>query len=371
MTAPDYRNSILSISNSILKYYGATPFHETLSVLDEKLKKKYRNVILLVMDGMGSHVLESNLPADSFFRRNTVATLSSVFPTTTVAALTSIQSGLAPNEHGWLGWSCYFKEIDQCVDLFSNNISGVSGGVRGAEEHFANKYMGFETILSKISRANNNMLQTYEVWPFANSFADTFDKICGGIRSLCQKDGDKFIYAYHFQPDHDLHDFGVKNDHISSMLRDFDGAAERLCAELENTLLIVTADHGHIDMIRRPIEDYPVIHQCLRRGITLESRCCGFFIKDEYMDIFPDLFKAEFRDKFVLYTHDAFLNSGLLGGGRRHEKTDDFVGDYVAVAVSGLALWNRDDRGAFDEYRSSHAGLTTEELGVPLILIET
>lgn len=62
MIRPNYENSIMSITNSLLKYYGATPHHATLPIVDDLLAKDYKNVILLIMDGMGVNVLERNLP---------------------------------------------------------------------------------------------------------------------------------------------------------------------------------------------------------------------------------------------------------------------------------------------------------------------
>ena len=46
---PNYDKSILSTISSILKYYGIDNGHKTLSSLDDKLNKKYRNVVLLIL----------------------------------------------------------------------------------------------------------------------------------------------------------------------------------------------------------------------------------------------------------------------------------------------------------------------------------
>ena len=50
---PDYQNSILNLVNSILHNYGAPHRYTTLPEADEILKKDYRHVVLLVLDGMG------------------------------------------------------------------------------------------------------------------------------------------------------------------------------------------------------------------------------------------------------------------------------------------------------------------------------
>ncbi len=119
---PDYDNSILGIPYSILSHYGAKPHHSTLPVLNERLRRGYKNIVLWVLDGIGLDALKSHAP-DGFLMKNYVAQLSSVYPCTT-SALTTFETDLTPIENGWLGWSHYFKEIEKCVDLFSNHESG-------------------------------------------------------------------------------------------------------------------------------------------------------------------------------------------------------------------------------------------------------
>ena len=50
---PNYDDSILSLSHSILKHYGVSSDYATLSDLDAVLKRGYKNVVVMVFDGMG------------------------------------------------------------------------------------------------------------------------------------------------------------------------------------------------------------------------------------------------------------------------------------------------------------------------------
>jgi len=207
------------------------------------------------------------------------------------------------------------------------------------------------------------------VSPFSDYFANTMEEICEHITNLCSEEGDKIIYAYHFQPDHDMHDFGVSNDHIKQMMSDFNNQLEILCDSLSDTLFILTADHGMIDVIMHNVEDYPQINNMLKRHICIEPRCCSFYIKDEYMIDFSKEFINIFGDKFKLFTHEEFLACEFFGIGKPHQKVDDFVGDFVAVAISDVALWYRDCNGDYNNFKGAHAGLTKEEMIVPLIII--
>ena len=184
---PDYKNSILGIPNSILKYCGVTPLHKTSDVLDEYLKKEYKNVVVIVItsysihytklyedeylkkeyknvvvmlfDGMGIDCLENNLPTkDSLFHKNIKDELSSVYLCTTTAATTSMVTAQSPIEHGWLGWSCYFKEIDKLINVFINDDGTISDGVPAADYNIANKYMPYKSIFEIINEQGNGIV---------------------------------------------------------------------------------------------------------------------------------------------------------------------------------------------------------------------
>ena len=91
---PDYENCLVNLANSVLKRFGAETMHKTLPSADAYLSKGHRNVVVLLMDAMGMSILEKHLDKDGFFRSNLVGTFDSVYPPTTVAATTSLISGL-------------------------------------------------------------------------------------------------------------------------------------------------------------------------------------------------------------------------------------------------------------------------------------
>ena len=87
----DYNHSILNLITSVLKYYNVETKHTTLETLNKHLDKKYRNVIFLVLDGMGEHIL-NNISPDGFFNSKKIDCITSVYPSTTTAALTTYYS---------------------------------------------------------------------------------------------------------------------------------------------------------------------------------------------------------------------------------------------------------------------------------------
>ena len=187
-------HTILGIPNSILAHYDAKTHHATLPVLDEKLRRGYRNVALLVLDGMGLDVLKAHAP-DGFLMRNLVAKLSSVNPCTTTSALTTFETGLTPIEHGWLGWSHYFAQINKCVDLFSNKETAT--GNPAAEYNIVWQTIGYVNLFEQI-RAVSHDVDCCRVSPFGEYWCDTNEALSAHLAALCRRDGRRYIYAYHF-----------------------------------------------------------------------------------------------------------------------------------------------------------------------------
>jgi hypothetical protein len=66
----NYENSILSLINSIEKYYGIKNDYSTLKIADTILENRYRNVVVMVFDAMGSRNLQEMLPKSSFLRKH-------------------------------------------------------------------------------------------------------------------------------------------------------------------------------------------------------------------------------------------------------------------------------------------------------------
>lgn len=119
------QESLLGVTSSLLRYYGAETSHNTLPLLDGRLAACPRNVVLLLFDGMGDAVVRGHLPEDSFLRRHMAAVIGTVFPPTTAAAITTVDSGLSPAEHGWLGWSLRFGALGgKIVEVFTNRSDG-------------------------------------------------------------------------------------------------------------------------------------------------------------------------------------------------------------------------------------------------------
>ena len=67
---PDYGAGIANLACSVLAHYGVTPPTATLPAADALLQRRWRNVVVLLLDGMGVGILQKHLSPDGFFRRH-------------------------------------------------------------------------------------------------------------------------------------------------------------------------------------------------------------------------------------------------------------------------------------------------------------
>lgn len=363
---PDYNNSILNLSNSILKHYGLQHNHNSLSVLDNKLNKNYKNVVVMIFDGMGSNNIKDILDINSFLRSNMIDEITSVFPPTTTAATTSLESGQSPKEHGRLGWSLYFDEVKDNVHIYVNTNDNKKDV---ADYNVADRYLPYEGIVDKINKFGE--AKAYLISPFGNYTnykINTFDELLKGIKTICSNEDNNYIYSYWNEPDTSMHNTGIGSHETIAWINKINNAVKKLSKELNNTLLIITADHGHIDTENEYIGDYENLIKCLKYLPSIEARAVTFFIKHEKKDEFKVEFIKKFESDFLLLSKEEVIKSDIFGKGKAHEKFEDFIGDYLAIAKGKKAIYNT--KNAFKYFKGAHAGLTDYEMLVPLIVIE-
>ena len=90
----------------------ASPHAFTVSVPDNNHRQSEN------MDSDGYYNLKSLYDKNDFLVKNVRRPISSVYPSTTVAATTVATSGLPPVSSGWIGWHQYFKEYDEDFIMF-------------------------------------------------------------------------------------------------------------------------------------------------------------------------------------------------------------------------------------------------------------
>ena len=383
---PDYNNCLVNLANSILKRFDVPTTADTLPLADKYLCKGHRNVVVLLMDAMGISILEKHLSEDGFLRSHLAGPYNSVYPPTTVAATTSVMNGLYPNEHGWLGWDIYLSKFDKNVTIFRGteqarerrgakpkkykgedvwDRDSVQEGEPVADYNVGFTLLPYESIIDKINNAGG---KAYYSMPFMPPNPKDIDAILNRVEDLCKEPGEKYIYAYCEEPDHTMHKTGTKSEATHEMVTELEKKIEEFASKLEDTLLIITADHGHMDSKNYCILDYPEVLETLERLPSIEPRTLNFFIKDEYKESFPEIFERNFGEGFLILTREEVLENKIFGIGKDRENLPEMIGDYIAFSTSDKSIFTTHLEAQL--MPGGHAGLTPEEYIIPLIVVE-
>ena len=357
---PDYKNCIANLPNSILKYFGAETVGDTLPLADKFLDKDYKNVVVILLDGMGKAIIERHLKDDGAFRSNLAGIYKSTFLSTTVCATTSVLSGLKPCEHAWIGWEIYYPSVDQNVVVFHNWKQGTEE--QAAPYNIPWTLTPYENVIEKIKKSGT---EAYFVAQFMDNSINDFNDVCLSVKKLCEKPEKKYIYAYWNQPDGIMHKTGCGTDETHETIVELENAVSKLAGELEDTLILVTADHGHMDNEIAVLQDYPEIIDCLERLPSLEPRVLNFFVKKEKEEFFKKEFNRIFGDKFLLITKEEALRRELFGDGKYHKEFLGMLGNYIAIATGDTSIYFTDERWA-----AMHGSLTEDEMYIPLIVFK-
>ena len=378
MVLPNYEHCILNTITSILKYYNVETEYKSLESLDKELEKKYRNVVFMVLDGMGEHILNRMSPR-GYFNSNKVDCVTSVYPSTTTAALTTYYAGRPPYETGWIAWSQYFKEYGRAMDMLKHTESYLGDSYPKANLDVFAEVVNYETIFEKIEKASPR-IKAYEIEPtYADKRAkrsiraDSIEEIVDSIEMLCKNPDEKFVFAYCVCPDGLLHKYGASSDEAKEFILDAENKIQELEQKLsDDTIIIISADHGHKDIEKAyTLLDYPEIQECLIMPPSLESRVVTFWVKENMRKEFEERFNKVFKDEFWLMTREEFLEKHFLGYGKKHPKIEEFVGNYIALSTAGSIIRLETFLAEGKKVKkSTHCGLSKDEMEVPVIILK-
>lgn len=366
---PDFKHSNLNISATLADFLGAKNANATLPIVKAELAKNYKNVVFVCFDGMGMYPLERNLPKDDFLRKNVKDVLTSTFPSTTACATTSLTTNRLPLEHGWFGWSMHFENVKRNVFVFLDTDAETGEKLDVAENYPLAKFPYY------FDTANTDYAINTIFPPFVNvahperNIAWDFDmaSFFDDIKTICQKDGKQFAYAYNTEPDHTMHKYGVTCAQTKALLKDISQRLQELAEHTPDTLFIVTADHGQID-VESEVNLYEddKLYGILQIPPYLEPRAIAFKVKPEKRDEFVSYFTSKYGEDFELRESRELIERGLFGDVGDKAR---LLGDFVAIGTytHKQAMFTPPDDTIFKGHHTS----LTEEMLVPLIMIGT
>jgi len=379
---PDYTGgSLLNLVASLAAARGAQVRHPTLASLPPQDIAEARNVVFLLVDGLGHGALVRAGP-DLALTRRLHGSITSVFPSTTAAAITTSFTGLAPVEHGLTGWHVHLAEAGGVVAPLPFHTRG---------DHRPLGAIGLTTDVLHAAPSLLDGLAT-PAWVVSPrqivdseysrlSAGGALRRGCEGLAGLVNEvaaivhasDERKFVYAYHPDYDTTAHRFGVGSREAHAHLLQVDAAFAALCERLAgtDTVIVASADHGFVDSTpaqRLELEDYPMLAELLRLPLCGEPRVAFCHVTPGQEDTFAERAAAVLRDVADVHRSHDLVAAGWFGAGTPHPRLAERVGDVALVMRPGYVL--RDWVPGEKRYSlvGNHGGTTPDEMIIPLVV---
>ena len=234
------------------------------------------------------------------------------------------------------------------------------------------KYFDIQTIFPYEPFFKELGVEANEVGPyFYQNGCKTFREFTDRLINITHKQYPTFTYAYWDNPDKTMHSEGTNSNGVKKVLRDINKQLTKLNSKMRDTCLIITADHGHIDSEPIYIRQYKELYGLLKRMPSNEARCTFFKIVDGKENEFKERFNNLFSDKFILMTGKEFIDNEFLGlnkYSKKHDRIEEIIGDFVAIGIDKYYFDTLHEEKPYIVLKSHHAGLTKEELTVPLVI---
>jgi predicted AlkP superfamily pyrophosphatase or phosphodiesterase len=345
-------------------------------------------VVLLVLDGIGWEQLEAARSVAPTLSGATGGSITSVVPTTTATALTSITTGHTPSEHGVVGYRMWVGP----------RAGGLATGRPGAAADASSYEPGVDGEVLNVLRWRTGRGDMRRLMPAArfqtippfggvrapavtrSEFADTGftalhlagAKLVGWalpsvlvvqVRRLLAS-GEPFVYAYYDGLDKVAHTHGL-GEFFEEELR----AVDRWVGDLVESLprgstLVVTSDHGQVEVggaVRMPSAEL-LDHVEMLSG---EGRFRWLHARPgAERDLLSAAVEAHGAEAWVR-TREEVVEAGWFGGPLAPHVASR-LGDVALVAREAVAFLDPADIGE-TRLAARHGSLTPAEMYVPLL----
>jgi predicted AlkP superfamily pyrophosphatase or phosphodiesterase len=390
--------SILNIPSSVCHLLDIPPFAapplkpEILAPLGSG----YRNVVVILVDALAFHRLERWMAMDGgrvwghLAENGVLAPLTSVVPSTTSAAITTLWTASPPARHGVMGYEMWLREYGVVANMIQHKPMSFMGGTGILRE------AGFrpETFLPTPSISHH--LRAHSITPHVfqhygiihSGMSQTFfgdaerhtistpPDLWIAVRELVNDPpaGRNYIWVYWSVVDGLSHLHGPDSEQPEAEFLAFSAAFERYFldklspAARGDTLLILTADHGQIATDKRntnnALSNHPDFMRMLHMKPNGENRLAYLFVRPGQMEAVCDTIRATWPDQFDLLDPAAAVQAGLFGPGPPYERIAARTGDLIAAARGDGFWWWEESP---DPLAGRHGGLSAQEMIVPFL----
>ncbi len=321
-------------------------------------------VVLLVLDGLGWEQLEDRRHLAPTLASLSGGPITSVAPSTTATALTSIATGLTPGQHGVVG---YRVAVDHEV-LNVLRWTTPSGDARKRidprdfQPHAAFCHQR-PCIVTKAEFSSSGFSGAHLAEVRFNGYRVPSTLLVELRHALRRRE--PFVYAYYDGIDKVAHEYGL-GEHYDAELQAVDHlVAEVLDSLPRNAALVITADHGQVDVGDRLVDLHPDV-TALVSFQSGEGRFRWLHARPSRAAALAEAAREYHGDVAWVRERDETVEEGWWGD----TVTDDArsrLGDVALVASDPVSFNDATDTGPF-ELVGRHGSLTSAEMYVPLLV---
>lgn len=403
---PLYRSYCFSnIPASILYLFGGEKETSLTEVFAHAGLKggKAKKVIIILIDSFGYQqwlrYASGLAPLDRIVKRGVVAPLTAVFPSTTAAALTTIHSGLTPQEHGLPEWRVYFEEIDKTILTLPFTPVGEKGndtlldaGVppRVLFNHRTTLYTQLSSwgvpsyLFLRHTYAHNAYSSVVHrgstIVPYVNA-SDLFVN----VRKQLEASRRAYLHVYWDALDSIAHKYGTGTEQYIAELDNFLYSLQKELlgkvggSTANETVLLLTADHGHVHVnpgATMYLNHYRMVTRYLkvdRQGNKIlpwgSPRDVFLAVEDTKVDVMIKYLSRMLSGRATVMRTEQALKDGLFGHGTVHNMFTSRIGNILILPHRTATVWYaRED--TVSEKRGMHGGLHPDEMLIPFAAVK-
>jgi hypothetical protein len=321
-------------------------------------------VVLLVVDGLGWNQLRARPHLTPTLTAMEGGPITTVAPSTTATALTSISSGLPPGEHGVMGYRIavgteVLNVLRWTVDGRDARVDIPPSSVQ-PEVPFAGHR---PPVLTRAEFAGSGFTLAH-----LDSVRFTGYRTLGTLTAelvRLTRAGEPFAYAYYEGLDKVSHEYGLHAQYDEE-LRWIDHLVATLLSELPpDTALVVTADHGQVET-RDNVLELPsdvLTHVAMQSG---EGRFRWLHARAGRASALAESADALLGERAWVRARDQVVDEGWYGP-KVTDAAASRLGDVAVAAKGTVAFHDPKDTGPY-VLIGRHGSLTEDEMLVPLLV---
>lgn len=366
-----------------------------------KDKGKGQIALAMFIDSFGweffDHYLEEVSCLKWFVDNAVCSKLTSQFPSTTTAHVTTMNTGLPLGQHGLYEWFYYDPKVGKivCPLLYSDSLKSQRGSLseEGVEPVAFLPSKNFYQELGDIG-VSSIVVSPAEYAP--SPYDDFMNKGAKCIRYTSlehafeiikeivdgEYENDLYVYFYYGEIDRVAHfSSPYSKDHKSSIKYFFSSFERSLLPVLEHNSRVVSllfADHGHRKMLPEKSlylnEIMPDISNYLQNGLDGNPLIkagspldCFLYVKENLLTELYEKLSSQLEGRARLYFVEDLIQEGLFG----KDLSEDFldrVGNLLILPTDEWSVWWSDPKSNDVVYLGGHGGLTPSEMDIPLLV---